>query len=611
VEQDVTPAGDVGADVPGAATFEDKLWALTRAAVAISSRRSVEAILATITDQARQVIGAELAATSLTIDGAGPRGDWPQGDVTVLRAPALDDGRPTDVADRSPLYALVCADNDVIRMDRDQILAHPGWAEEPPGPRPVAPQRGWLAAPLVGSDGRNLGILQLVDRLDGGFTETDEALVVQLSQLASIAVEKAQLADERDRQADQLHGLAEAAVAISSPLEMQEVLDRITRVAADLIGAHQAVTSLTVDRTWHQSITSTLLSDRYEAWRDYAVQPDGSGIYARVAERNQSLRLTQAELEAHPEYLGFGEHAAAHPPMRGWMAVPLATVTGENLGLIQLSDRFEGDFTAEDEALLEQLARLASVAIDNARLHEELLHQERQQLTEDLLAGVSHDMQTPLAIILGSAKALAATPDAPPEEQAQLATLLETQSHRLHQLVLQFLDYVRLEAGQAVTARRDEVSLAPLTEELASLFPADGRLEVALEAEAEVVTADGDRLTQVLANLVGNALKFSDGPVRLHAACDDDDVVITITDTGSGIPEAEHELIFDKLYRGEQARRTRVSGQGLGLYVSRTLVEAMDGALTVSSRPGAGSCFTVRLPACGAPAPARSAHVSV
>lgn len=611
MEQDATPAGDVGADAPGAATFEDKLWALTRAAVAISSRRSVEAILATITDQARQVIGAELAATSLTIDGAGPRGDWPQGDVTVLRAPALDDGRPADVADRYPLYALVCADNDVIRMDRDQVLAHPGWAEEPPGPRPAAPRRGWLAAPLVGSDGRNLGILQLVDRVDGDFTETDEALVVQLSQLASIAVEKAQLADERDRQADQLQGLAEAAVAISSPLEMQEVLDRITRVAADLIGAHQAVTSLTVDRTWHQSITSTLLSDRYEAWRDYAVQPDGSGIYARVAERNQSLRLTQAELEAHPEYLGFGEHAAAHPPMRGWMAVPLATVTGENLGLIQLSDRFEGDFTAEDEALLEQLARLASVAIDNARLHEELLHQERQQLTEDLLAGVSHDMQTPLAIILGSAKALSAAPDAPPEEQAQLAELLETQSYRLHQLVLQFLDYVRLEAGQAVTARRDDVSLAPLTAELAALFSADGRLEVVLEAEAEVVTADGDRLTQVLANLVGNALKFSDGPVRLHAACEDGDVVITVTDTGSGIPEPEHELIFDKLYRGEQARRARVSGQGLGLYVSRTLVEAMDGALTVSSTPGAGSCFTVRLPACSASAPARSPHVPV
>jgi signal transduction histidine kinase len=600
VDHDSRPTTDVIREVPAAETFEDKLWALAQAAIVINSQRSVDQMLSTITDQARKVIGAHQASTSLTVEGTGAPEGWPQRNISVSLSPAYEPWNTyTRASGGSPMYGLVCADNDVVRLTHDQLVAHPLWRDFGDERHHHPPMRGWLAAPLVHSDGRNLGILQLSDRYEGEFTETDEALLVQLAQLASIAVEKAQLAGERDRQADRLRGLAEAAVAISSPLEMQEVLDRITRVAADLIGAHQAVTSLTVDRSWQQSITSTLLSDRYASWRDYAQQPDGSGIYARVVERNRTVRLTQRELERHPDFLGFGDHATDHPPMRGWLAVPLATVAGESLGLIQLSDRFEGEFTADDQALLEQLAQLASVAIENARLHEQLVHQERQQLTEDLLAGVSHDMQTPLAIILGAAAALADTREAPAEERLQLAVLLETQAHRLHQLVQQFLDYVRLEAGEAVVPRRDAVPLAPLTAELRALFSTEGRLEIELGAAVPTVAADEDRLSQVLVNLVGNALKFTSGPVRLHADTDADHVAISVIDDGPGIAPEEQDRVFHKLYRGEQARRARVAGQGLGLYVSRTLVEAMDGTLTVSSTLGEGCCFTVRLPAAG------------
>jgi signal transduction histidine kinase len=607
VDHDTRPTPHVIREVPAAETFEDKLWALAQAAIVINSQRSVDEMLTTITDQARQVIGAHLASTSLTVEDTGAREGWPQRNISVSLSSVYEPwGTYTRASGGSPMYGLVCADNDVVRLTHDQLVGHPLWRDFGDERHHHPPMRGWLAAPLVHSDGSNLGILQLSDRYEGEFTETDEALLVQLAQLASIAVEKAQLAGERDRQADRLRGLAEAAVVISSPLEMQEVLDRITRVAADLIGAHQAVTSLTVDRSWQQSITSTLLSDRYTAWRDYAVQPDGSGIYARVVEQNQPVRLTQEELERHPHFLGFGEHGADHPPMRGWLAVPLATVAGESLGLIQLSDRYQGDFTADDQALLEQLAQLASVAIENARLHEQLVHQERQQLTEDLLAGVSHDMQTPLAIILGAAGALADTREAPVEERLQLTGLLETQAHRLHQLVQQFLDYVRLEAGEAVAPRRDAVQLAPLTAELRALLAAEARLVIELGAAVPTVAADEDRLSQVLVNLVGNALKFSGGPVRLHADTDRDQIAISVIDDGPGIPPDEQDRVFHKLYRGEQARRSRVAGQGLGLYVSRTLVEAMGGTLTVRSTPGEGCCFTVRLPAAGSTSPGSS-----
>ena len=176
---------------------------------------------------------------------------------------------------------------------------------------------------------------------------------------------------ERQRTA-QLRGLAVASVDISRAGSLDAVMRVITEKARELIGAHQAVTSLTVTGGWAQAINAVSMSDKYAAWRDYAAPTDGSGIYAHVARTNRSMRMTQAELEAHPHFKGFGAHAARHPPMRGWLAAPLVGREGSNLGLLQLSDKYEGDFSEEDEAILVQLARLASVAVENVKLYTAL-----------------------------------------------------------------------------------------------------------------------------------------------------------------------------------------------------------------------------------------------
>ena len=99
---------------------------------------------------------------------------------------------------------------------------------------------------------------------------------------------------------------------------------------------------------------------------------DGSGIRALVCETNRPLRMTQAELEAHPRWRGFGHYAGKHPPMRGWLAVPLTARDGKNIGLLQLSDKYEGEFTQQDEYVALELAQLASSAIENSRLIEEV-----------------------------------------------------------------------------------------------------------------------------------------------------------------------------------------------------------------------------------------------
>ncbi|KYF84200.1 hypothetical protein BE17_52450 [Sorangium cellulosum] len=185
------------------------------------------------------------------------------------------------------------------------------------------------------------------------------------------------LRDEQ-RRSEQLRGLAEASLAVNSAPSLDRMLAEITERARSLIGAHQSVISMTDDQNWAQAINAVSLSDKYAAYRGYEARTTGGGIYTLVCEQNRPLRMTQAELEAHPAWRGFSGEAPRHPPMRGWLAAPLVGRDGRNLGLIQLSDKVEGEFTGDDESILVQLAQLASVAIENARLREEALAAEKR-----------------------------------------------------------------------------------------------------------------------------------------------------------------------------------------------------------------------------------------
>ncbi|MFZ5609671.1 MAG: PAS domain S-box protein [Pseudomonadota bacterium] len=167
-----------------------------------------------------------------------------------------------------------------------------------------------------------------------------------------------------------LLSLLHATNRVHAATSKEEVLDLVTEQARAIIGAHQAVASLTVNEQWAQSIHSVALSDKYAAWRDYDEQTDGSGIYALVCRENRSLRMTQEALESHPAWRGFGAARDRHPPMRGWLAAPLTTREGRNLGLIQLSDKFEGEFEESDETILVHFANSAATAIENLLLAE-------------------------------------------------------------------------------------------------------------------------------------------------------------------------------------------------------------------------------------------------
>lgn len=161
--------------------------------------------------------------------------------------------------------------------------------------------------------------------------------------------------------------LQAAGRALDEAGSLNEALQLVTEKARELVGAHQATTSLVGGEKWAQAIHAISLSEKYAAWREYDERPDGSGIYHLVSQLSRPMRLTQVELEAHPAWRGFGKAADRHPPMRGWLAAPLTGRAGRTIGLIQLSDKYDGEFTGEDEGMLVDLARLASNAIENIR----------------------------------------------------------------------------------------------------------------------------------------------------------------------------------------------------------------------------------------------------
>lgn len=227
----------------------------------------------------------------------------------------------------------------------------------------------------------------------------------------------------------------------------------------------------------------------------------------------------------------------------------------------------------------------------------------------ELVANVSHELRTPLASISGHAESLLLLgPNASPERLAESLSVLHRETHQLSRLVDDlFLLSTTESGGLRLTIRTVDVA-AILEEVTASFRPLarrEGQITLLLDVEPELPLAAGDRerIIQVLGNLVRNALRFTPegGLVSLRAAQQGDTVVVTVADTGAGIPPEGLERIFERFVRGDDARDRASGGAGLGLAIVRELVEAMSGQVAAQSVVGEGSRFSFTLPVASGP----------
>ena len=255
----------------------------------------------------------------------------------------------------------------------------------------------------------------------------------------------------------------------------------------------------------------------------------------------------------------------------------------------------------QEEALdLDDVRGIVEEASALRHLNERL--QALDRLKDDFMSSVTHELRTPLASIRALTELMRDEPDMEPAQRQQFLDLVVAESERLSRLVNQVLDMAKIESGSAEW-HSTEVDLGALVEQAAlttrELFRERGaELELDRPAQVRTLRADADRLLQVLLNLLSNAAKFvpaGSGRVQLRLREHASGLTVEVQDNGPGVPAAEQQLVFEKFRQGGDATR-RPQGTGLGLPISRRIVEHFGGRLWLRSEPGQGACFGFDLP---------------
>lgn len=393
--------------------------------------------------------------------------------------------------------------------------------------------------------------------------------------------------------------VAIASRAVNSLLSAEHIANILAEEARRILRTHQAVVSLTIGTGAAQEINAVSLSHKYAKFRGYKAQPADNGIYAEVRRTNRSMRLTQKELEQHPNWKALGEYNHEHPPMRGWLAVPLVDHVGDNLGIIHATEKEIGDFTEEDEAILNQLAAMASVSIQKARLYESLREQDKRK--DEFLATLAHELRNPLAPLRTGLDLLSVSVD---EEQSnRVRHMMRRQLTHMVHLVDDLMDVSRVSGGK-VELKYERINLRTIMESALevtepTIKAARQQLRLQLPEAPLYVRGDSTRLTQVVSNLLNNATKYTlpSGTIRVFVEREGDDVLVRISDTGVGIAQEMLSKVFDLFTQVDPSIDRTQGGLGIGLSLVQKLVDLHGGKVWAESPGlGQGSTFIVRLP---------------
>jgi PAS domain S-box-containing protein len=403
--------------------------------------------------------------------------------------------------------------------------------------------------------------------------------------------------------ARQMRELIDAAPALFDSGSVRAVLQGVAGAARAIVGGHRATASLVSSNDVGRLLQATSLADadRSTPSEDEARAAPIDAVVFHVA---SPLRLS-AEHAAERGMCSSSERdAGGRATARAWMAVPLLSQERANAGLIQIWHAHGKEFSEEDEAVVVQLARIADVAIRNAAAHEELQRSDRRK--DEFLALLGHELRNPLAPMRNATGLLGEKN--PPEENILYAkNVIERQVNQMTRMVDDLLDMGRIVSGKFVF-QRQPVRLNDIVsrtmEMCLPMFESKRQtLSVTSPGEDAWVDADAGRLSQVLANLLNNASKFTPegGTVSLHCERRDGVGVITVTDTGKGIPNDMLKEIFGLFVQVDRPD-AGAPGLGLGLWLARNLVEMQGGRISARSAGlGTGSEFAVTLPLLAAP----------
>jgi signal transduction histidine kinase len=413
--------------------------------------------------------------------------------------------------------------------------------------------------------------------------------------------------EERTRQlarsVSELEALGEISRAVNSSLELETVLARILAHACALADAGGGAIYVAEAEAGRFRIAATHGMDEalVRAIRARSVRL-GDTVVGRCVALRDPAQIP--DLAAEPAY---PLHAAMMKAgIRALLGVPLLR-EGEVIGALIVRRKRTGPFAEETVELVKSFAAQSALAVHNARLFHEIEQKSREleaasRHKSEFLANMSHELRTPLNAVLGYAELIqdGIYGEVPEKIHGVLERVQQNGRHLLG-LINDVLDLSKIEAGQ-LSLSPAEYSLRELVLDVVSAteaLAAEKKLALEVEVAADLPHGQGDerRLTQVLMNLVGNAIKFTEaGAVSIRAKVEDGSFRVEVRDTGPGIAPADRERIFEEFQQVDTSSTRRKGGTGLGLAIARRIVELHGGRIWVESTPGQGATFCFTLP---------------
>ena len=469
-----------------------------------------------------------------------------------------------------------------------------------------------LVTPLL-REGTPIGEI-LIRRLEVlPFSEKQIKLLETFASQAVIAIENVRLFTELQartrelaRSVEELQALGEVGQAVSSTLDLQTVLTTIVSRAVQISGTDGGAIYEYDEATEEFRLRAAhrMEEDLVEVLRAAPIRL-GEGATGRAAALRTPVQVT--DILAEREYTVTRVRTVlARLGYRSVLAVPLL-LEQRIMGTLTVWRQEVGSFPPEAVNLLQTFAGQSVLAIQNARLFRELEAKSEQlevasRHKSQFLANMSHELRTPLNAILGYTELiLDQIYGEVPEKIHDVMERIEKSGRHLLGLINDVLDISKIEAGQLVLGL-GEYSLKDVVQTVLTAvesLAAEKKLALTVSLPPDLPPGRGDerRIAQVLLNLVGNAIKFTEaGEVAVRVATADGAFLVSVTDTGPGIAEVDQQRIFEEFQQADSSSTRKKGGTGLGLSIARRIIQLHGGRIWVESRPGRGSTFWFTLP---------------
>ena len=392
------------------------------------------------------------------------------------------------------------------------------------------------------------------------------------------------MAEINTQRLDGYRRLIDIARDLASTLDLNMLLERIVRAAAEVSGS-EAASILLYDDTTRQLYFQVATNIDDATMHGLAVPLQGS-IAGWMVVNRKPVRIVNAQEDER--FFGTVDQATGRPT-GSLLGVPLIT-KNKVVGVLEALNKRRGKFTESDENMLSVLGSQAAVAIENARLFQQ----------SDLIAEFIHELRSPLGAI-STAAYLLQRPEVSEEQRTQIAGNMHSETVRLNAMTSAFLDVARLESGR-VSYRKTRFNVGELLNECkAAMDPAAAQEQVRIVIEAPEglppLEADRDKIKQVAINLLSNAIKYNrpGGTVTVKVHATESRMCLNFQDTGMGIPESALTHLFEKFYRVRE-NESKAGGTGLGLSICRQIVRGHGGTIEVTSKVNVGTSFLVCLP---------------